>query len=490
MQIPLINGIVTDIDGDFRTSYPRNMVPVPKKTGISEGYLRSAGGVSSYSVDVSFAPGVPTSIGGPDRGGINWNGVHYRVIGNLFCRVNDDNTLLALATLPGTGQVTMDYSFDLLGIAAGGSLFYWNGSAMTQVADPDLGLVIDMVWLGGYFMTTDGASIVVTELTDPLSVNPLKYGSSEVDPDPVKAVMKLRNEAYALNRYTIQVFQNVGGNGFPFALVPGALITRGVIGTHAVDALGGGIAFVGGGRTQNGPEQPSVWLGGSGETQKLATREIEVLLKQYTEEQLAQVVCETREHDGHAHFYVHLPTITAVYDLAASLAAGEPVWFYLSSSVTADGAYLFRNFVFAHDRWFCGGTGSNFQLGVVDEGRTDQPGTGAVGWQFDTQLVYNEGNGFIIHSLELVPLVGRPAPSAPDNFKDWKIAVQYTFDGLTWSQKKFTSLGKAGEYLKRLQWRTVASARHRNWMGLRFSGQQPMAIGFARLEAKIEALNG
>lgn len=486
MQIPLLNGIYTDLAADFRSSYPRNMVPVPKDTGIAKGYLRSAGGVAPYSVFVRFPPTI-SSITGPDRGAIAWNGVQYRVLGTLFCRVNDDNTLDVIAEIAGSsGQVTLDYSFDRLGIASGGNLYYWDGTTLTQVVDPDLGTVIDMVWLGGYFVFTDGTSIGVTDLTDPASVNPLKYGSSEFDPDPVKSVMKLRNELYALNRFTVQVFENVGGTGFPFELIPGALITRGIIGTHAVDVLAGALAFVGSGRN----EQPSVWYAGNGETQKIATREIEVLLSSFTEEQLADVVCETREHDGHAHFYIHLPTITAVYDLAASQATGEPVWFYLSSSVTADGAYNFRNFVFAYDRWFCGSTSATFQLGVVDESRTAQPGVPTVGWQFDTQLLYNEGRGFILHDLELVTLGGRPSAVPAENFTDWQVAVQYTLDGLTWSQKRFVSIGKAGEYLKRVQWRRLAAARGRNWIGFRFSGQQQVPIGFARLEARIEALNG
>jgi hypothetical protein len=107
----------------------------------------------------------------------------------------------------------MDYSFDRLAIASGGRLYYWNGT-LTQVTDPDLGVVLDVVWVDGYFMTTDGESLVVTELSDPTQVNPLKYGSSEVDPDPVVALLKLRNEVYALNRNTIEVFDNVGGEFF------------------------------------------------------------------------------------------------------------------------------------------------------------------------------------------------------------------------------------------------------------------------------------
>jgi hypothetical protein len=43
-------------------------------------------------------------------------------------------------------------------------------------------------------------------LNDPTAVDPLKYGSSEADPDPILAIRKIRNEVYALNRHTVEVF--------------------------------------------------------------------------------------------------------------------------------------------------------------------------------------------------------------------------------------------------------------------------------------------
>jgi hypothetical protein len=71
-----------------------------------------------------------------------------------------------------------------------------------------------VVWVDGYFMTTDGEFLVITELNNPFAVDPLKYGSSEADPDPVKSLLKLRNEVYALNRHTIEVFDNTGRRAF------------------------------------------------------------------------------------------------------------------------------------------------------------------------------------------------------------------------------------------------------------------------------------
>ena len=179
MQIAILNGIYSDGVADFRTAYPVNMVPVPKEQGISKGYLRPADGLISNGV----GPGV-------SRGGINWNGVCYRVMGTKLVSVSAAGTVTTLGDVGGSGQVVFDYSFDRLGVASDGKLFYWDGATLTQVTDPDIGTVTTFCWVDGYFMTTDGSSLVVTDLNNPLAVNPLKYGSSEADPDPIKAILK------------------------------------------------------------------------------------------------------------------------------------------------------------------------------------------------------------------------------------------------------------------------------------------------------------
>ena len=47
MQIQILNGIYTDNGPDLRTAYPVNMVPVPKQSGISNGFLRPGDGIVS-----------------------------------------------------------------------------------------------------------------------------------------------------------------------------------------------------------------------------------------------------------------------------------------------------------------------------------------------------------------------------------------------------------------------------------------------------------
>lgn len=465
MQIPIVNGIYTDNGPDLRTSYPVNMVPTPKKQGVSNGYLRPGDGI----VANGSGPGV-------DRGGINWNGVCYRVMGTKLVTVANNGIVTVLGDVGGPVNtlVTMDYSFDRLAIASGGRLYYWNGT-LTQVTDPDLGAVLDFCWVDGYFMTTDGTNLVVTELNDPTQVNPLKYGSSEVDPDPVVAVIKLRNEVYALNRNTIEVFDNVGGDFFPFQRIDGAQIQKGVIGTFGCCVYMEMIAFLGSGRN----EAPGIYMGSNASANKISTQEVDEILLQFTEAQLATVRLEARNDKNHQHLYVHLPDRTLVYDAAASAEMEVQVWFTLVTTIAGFGQYRARNLVWAYDKWLVGDPQSS-NIGYLDDTIGHHWGQ-PVRWEFGTTIVYNEGNGAIFSELELVALTGRVSLGA-----DPVITTSYSLDGLAWSQDQAIRAGKIGDRLKRLLW--LQQGFMRNWRIQRFRGTSDAHLSFLRLEAQVEPL--
>ncbi len=465
MQIPILNGIYVGSEPELRTSYPVNMVPVPKQSGISNGFLRPADGIVIDGAGPGF-----------DRGGTNWNGMCYRVMGTKLVTVESSGVVTVLGDVGGPVDdfVSMDYSFDRLAIASGGRLYYWNGS-LTQVADPDLGPVLDVVWVDGYFMTTDGFNLVVTELTNPTQVNPLKYGSSEADPDPVVALVKLRNEVYALNRNTIEVFDNIGGDFFPFQRIDGAQVQKGVVGTQACCVFVETIAFLGGGRN----EEPGIYLGANATANKISTQEIDQILLQYTDAQLATIKLEARNDKSHQHLYVHLPDRTLVYDAAASGVLEEHVWFTLTSSLTGFSQYRARNFVWAYGKWIVGDPQS-YNFGHVVQDVSSHWGQ-VVRWEFGTLVVYNEGRGAIFNELELISLTGHSALGI-----DPTISTSYSVDGVAWSQDRVIRAGRSGNSNKRLVW--LQQGHMRNWRIQRFRGDSQTRTAFIRLEAQLEPL--
>lgn len=470
MQIPILNGIYADQVADFRTAYPRNLVPVPKAQGISQGYLRPADGLTLYATGQ-----------GADRGGIRWRDACYRVSGRKFVKVKPGGAVDVLGPLPGDEVAAMSFSFDRLGIVAGGTLWYWDGAALVQVTDTDLGTPHDVVWIDGYFALCDDESVIVTELNDPTSINPLKYGSSEADPDKIMRVLKVRNELTVVNRHTIEVFENVGGNFFPFARIPGAFVSRGAIGRRAACVFEDAVAFVGGGQTENGPEPASVYIASNGSSVPIATQEIDTILRGYTEEQLAGVVVEAQSDKQHRRVLVHLPDQTLVYDLAASKALEQPVWYTLDSGSGAPEQYRARGLVWCYDRYIAGDpTGPS--ISALTNTEAHHFGE-VVGWDFGVLMLYNEGRGAIVNDLELITLPGRVPLGA-----DPTVWTSYSLDGETWSTERAVKAGRQGERNKRLQWRRQGNMNL--YRTQRFRGTSDAFLSIARLEANLEALSG
>ncbi len=466
MQIPILSGIYSNSQGDFRTSYPRNYVPVPKKTGISEGYIKPSEGIVQFG---------PTNGPGIDRGGINWNNECYRVMGSKLVKVDSLGTITIIGDVGNGSNVSFDYSFDYLAVASNKNLFLYNGATLTQVTDADLGDVIDIIFVDGYFMTTDGEFLVVNELNDPFAVNPLKYGTSEIDPDPVVALKKINNEPHAINRYTIEAYQNIGGDFFPFQRIQGAQIEKGAIGTNAVCIFSDRLAFVGGGRN----ESLAVYVGLNSQVIKISSREIDIILTEYDLSILEDITIESRVIDGHDFLYIHLPNRSLVYDINASSQLEIPVWHILTSGLEDFGTYRARNFVFCYNKWITGDPTSSY-LGAMKWDLSTHFGE-AVAWEFGVQMIYNVGKGVIFNSLELIGLPGRVNVS-----DDPVISTEYSLDGQSWSMPKQISAGKIGATTKRIVW--FRQGKMRNYRTQRFRGVSDSHMSIARLEAEIEPL--
>lgn len=460
MQIPLLSGIAANEQAEFVQTYPVNLEPIALDNGISKGQLRATAG----AVQIGTGPG-------RDRGAIFWNGRLYRVMGTKLVSIAQGGALTVIGDVGGSGPVRMDYSFDRLGIRSGNSLWYYDQTNLTQVTDVDQGAVLDMMWIDGYWMTTDGNAVVVTELSDPFQVLPLKYGSAEEDPDMVTGLMKVRDEPYIIGRHTIQVFRNVGGSGFPFATQRGASIPYGCVSATAKSYFGGSFAFVGGPRpADNGVALLGVYVAGQGTAEKISTRTIDDMLSEVVDP--TAITMETRLYRDEERLFIHLPDRSLVFCGTAGQRSRTPVWYIARSG--AD--YRIRNAVGAYGTIIAGDSQSN-AIGELREDVSSHFGAEAE-WEFGVGLTYGEGKPGICHSIELVGLPGRvPHDEAPTMF------MSMTRDGETWSVERAIGMGKAGERRKRMQWRP--HSRFTNYLGFRFRGVNHAMPGFARCEAEI-----
>lgn len=469
MKVPILSGIYADINADLGQSYPVNMIPVIEPNGIDDGYLRPSEGIKVLNA----------ATGGLDRGGINWGGIHYRVIGTNLYSIDAAGALTSIGAVSGTDRVKFDYSFSRLAIAADKKLYYYDGATFVQVTDPDLGDCLDVIFIDGYFMTTDGENLVVTELNSPTSIDPLKYGSSEVDPDKIIALHKVRNEVYAINEHTTEVFSNKGGSGFPFTRISSAQMTRGAISRDLTAEIDDAVIFIG--ARQN--EGLAVWLSSIGKTIKISTREIDRIIRKHDKSKhIEKSMIEIRMTGDHQFIYLHLPDETCVYDLVMSQRAGLDIWHIAASNnVNPDirHDYDARHFTYVYDKWHCGHRTEN-KIGYLTNNEQHQ-WNNLIGWSFDVAFLYNEGNAALIRETELITITGNAVLG-----KDPSIYMRMTKNGITYTMPRYVKAGKQGERNKRLIWRN--NGKIENYGSYKFTGNSDAFISVIRMDIQAEAL--
>ena len=492
-EFPILQGIYVDSKSfDFRVARPKNLYVVPKATGTGMGFLRQMEGYKRWgpaTFDKHYGPG--------DRAAIVWRDHMYRLnesAGALF-KFNKSSNIAEIIPLPhGVDKVhcSLDYSFDNLIICANKHLYYYNETdGLREVTDQSLGEVHDALFIDGYTMTTDGGFLVVTELNDPMAINPLKYGSSEADPDPVVAIRRVRGEIYALNRYTIEVFQNVGGDNFPFQRVDGALCMKGCLNRNCAAVLGEVLIFVGGARN----EGLGLYMYNNGLAHKLSTNDVDKWLDDNADNDLC---IETRVFEGFQFVYMHSTTGTLLFDFGASQELQQPVFIDLHHVSETDpdnywSAYRLRNFTQFNNAWIAADTYSDAYYSGMCEMTLDNPSSlhGINQWEFTTPMIYAEGAPAIVNELELVCAVGPTnssfdtellVPSAP------KLITQYSNDGRNWSRERTLFISDPGYRTKRVAW--FRNGLIRNWRLQRVRGFDKYRITMTRFQADMEVLNG
>jgi len=495
--VNFLQGTFASRTGELAASLPINRDPVILDVGLSRVTLRLSPGI------VSFGPGLP---GFADRGGLVWDGVHYRVMGSKLVSVDAAGAITVLGDVGNDDRpAVLDNSFDRLGVCSDGALWFWDKTTLTRVTDEDLGRSEDAVFLAGYWLSTDGTFIVASTLGSPLVWGPLRYASAEFDPDPVTGLARLRGELLVFGRFTIQVFKNVGGNGFPFANIPSASIERGAVGRDAIDYFVQTVAFVGGGKN----EALGVHLASGGGTVKISSRQIEDCLALLSDVEAAAIQLESVVELDDDKLLLHLPDFTYVYFRRASEAAGEPIWCRRASGSLMNLPYTTRNYVLANGR-FVGGDNLG-RLGYWDYTAARHYGQ-AAGWQFDTLAQINPEGRVIVHDCTLRGALGftdvgqqevdvvwddarvwddsdiwqdgsfSVAPSNPQVFRS------YSFDGVTFSTERAASAGRRGAGTTMLQWRN--GFRADDWFILRFRGADDGFASFSMLDLRVEALGG
>jgi hypothetical protein len=410
------------------------------------------------------------------RGAHEMNGVPYFVIGGHLYSMASDYTLTQIDAIAGTGRVSMaDNGTQMLVLVPGGNGYIYNHSTDTfaQITDADFtanGNPQQVVYIDGYFcLTTDSKKFIVSALNDGLSYNALDFGTAESDPDEIVAPIVFKNQLFIGGSQTIEAFQNIGGADFPFQRT-GLFLSKGISSPFSIQSIQDTFVFVGAGAN----ESPAIWALNGNSVAKISTTAIDKELSELTEAQIADIYSWAYAEKGAYFVGFALPGTTLVYDTISKR------WHERKSFVDgALGAYRVTALVRAYNQLWAGDLVDG-RIGQLDQNTYTEYGT-EIRRTIVTQPFQNNMQRFSLPELELTVESGVGNSSAVDP----KVGLERSTDAKIWDDIKLRSIGKVGEYNRRVIWRRNGSASR--FELFRFTISDPVKPVFIQLTADIVA---
>jgi hypothetical protein len=415
---------------------------------------------------------------GVDRGGrwVSRDGLigHYRVSGTSLIRVNADSSVDVLGDVGGSGQASIAYSFNNVAVVSSGSLYYYNPTdGLRQITGTYVGAPIDIVWADNLFVLTDGENVYHSNPLDEEDYLPLDFNNPQFRPDPSLGLgVNEDNELLVFGKLTIEPYRNIGSDNFVYQRITSKFLKLGVSGTHARTEMGG-FWYVLGRREKTSVSLHQVRSGGE---KKISTREIDKILSEYSDSDLASAVLEAFTIDDIKMVLVHLPNKTILYNETISEALGKNNAFsVLKTDVLGDETYRAKSFVndLNIGEWI-GGDKFNSNIGFLDSNKANHYDDIAE-WELYTPLIKAEG--LSINNLELNTISG----FAPD--KDATVAVSVTDEGYVYGNEFWNLYTDNQVYSQRFVMRRMGYVRNDVSFKFRGASRSRMNISMLNVEA-------
>ena len=412
-----------------------------------------------------------------NRGAHEMNGVPYFVTDNKLYSMSATFALKTIGTVEGTSRVSMaDNGTQLLVLVPSGKGYIYNHvtDAFAEITDADFtanGAPQLVVYIDGFFcLTTDSKKFIVSALNNGLSYNALDFGTAESDPDEIVAPIVFNNQLFIGGSQTIEAFQNIGGADFPFQRT-GLFLSKGIVSPFSMQSLQDTFVFIGAGQN----ESPAIWTLQGNNVAKISTTAIDKELSNLTQAQISNIFSWGYAEKGAYFVGFAIPSGALVYDIISKR------WHERKSVIEGDlGAYRVTALVRAYNKIWAGDLVDG-RIGNLGADFYTEYGT-EIRRSIVTQPFQNNMESFLVPEIELTVESGVGNAAAPDP----KIGMARSRNAKTWSDTRFRSIGKIGEYNHRAIWRR--NGRSARFELFRFTMSDPVKPVIIQMTADIEGI--
>lgn len=413
------------------------------------------GGATPYSL--TGTPGcdiyIDTGIKGDGRGGFSYPGFVLAVVDTslVLVTISTGSSVVVGSLYTSTGTIQWAENPTQIMFIDGtyGYVFTKATKVLVGITDTDFPTPLSCTFKDGYGVVVDSGTgkIYVSDINDFTSWDALSFTTAEYEPDNLVSVISSHDSLFAFGAKTIQTYYNSGNATYPFDNRPGANLQIGCGSTHSV-ARGENVIF---------------WLDNHGLVRKIdgysqiiiSTRQIEYTISQLSTISDAKGFVYVQE--GKTFYVLIFPTdkVALVYDMSTEQ------WHKRNSY---------------EDEWrvsWIAQDGLTVLAGDIDNGKIYQLDTSVytdnlqtIKWTFTLQNI-NSDDEMIEHQMLSLKIDG--GVGIGDDPVLW---MTYSDDnGHTWSREKWRSMGKIGEFDKRIKFWNLGRSRSRVY---KFAGTAPV----------------
>ena len=394
--------------------------PVLGLYASSDGQLWAVSGGTLYSINAAGSPSSRGTVGGNSSSIINLS----------------DNTNTLLVSVDG-----ILYNCTL------------TGSDSASLATVPFTALSHLCFSDGYSIGFEPATNKgwISALYDSTSWDPLDFTTSDSESGNIKALIADHREIWIQKDLSTEVWGNTGNADFPYQRISGAFIEKGIASPRTLLKLDNCIYFVG--RDKDG--EGMVWMTQGYTPQRISNFAIEYMLQQSKD--LSKVIAFSYALEGHTFYCIYDPSLTTTlcYDVASNM------WHERARWNTATALYEPHRAVshaYAYGKHWIGDrlTGTVYQLSM-DVYKDD---TEYIRRLRRTPHIYADYDW--VYYKEFLMDIESGMGLATGQGSDPKIMVRYSDDGgKSFKNERMISMGKQGEYTRRVHLHKLGRARDR-----------------------------
>ncbi len=432
-----------------------------------------------------------TGLSGASRGSHTaGNGQQYWVFGTLLYLISGNDTAIgwtatSMGTINGTSEISMVDNGVQLFIVSDTGLVYFLDLSTHVLTDSSTDVSWDStLWITSNFVNTtpysapaaqaayiDGYVVFIlknsntffwtdlysTSITLPSTTPGASGGfaAAEASSDKLISILSNNQDLWLVGASTTELWYNLGGATTIFARRPGILIETGGASANTIQKINNTLMWLAA-DTRGGAV---VYMAQQYLPVRMSTFPIESVMQQLTETQINSAVASTYQINGHSFYELNIPGLTStfVFDMTSHQQSQKAIWFEKQSSA---GLIAGRSLAHSHS-YFKGkhltGDYLTGNLYFYDQGNYTENGAVIVRVRI-TPHVSNSLKRVRYVSLQ----IDFQAGTIVDPTVNPLVTLTYSDDGgQTWSNDKIQSLGKTGQFGKRIIFYKLGVSRNR-----------------------------